>query len=58
MSKNSDLKKPINSLESSKDNWFKWRKFVNMKLQKEYKKIFSQLINIGIIKLMMIGFGV
>ncbi len=41
--KNSDLKKPINSLESSKDNWFKWRKFVNMKLQKEYKKIFSQL---------------
>ena len=36
-------KKPINSLESSKDYYLKWRKFVNIKLQKEYKKIFSQL---------------
>ena len=41
--KNSDLKKPINSLESSKDYKLKWRKFVNARLQKEYKKIFSEL---------------
>jgi len=41
--KNLDLKKPINSLESSKDYYLKWRKFVNVKLQKEYKIIFSQI---------------
>ena len=41
--KNLDLKKPINSLESSKDYHLKWRKFVNVKLQREYKIIFSQI---------------
>ena len=37
------IKKPINSLERTKDYDLKWRKFVNLKLQREYKKIFSQL---------------
>ena len=37
------IKKPINSLERTKDYYLKWRKFVNLKLQREYKKIFSQL---------------
>ena len=41
--KNLELKKPINSLESSKDYYLKWRKFVNVKLQREYKIIFSQI---------------
>ena len=39
----SQLKKSINSLERTKDFNLKWRKFVNLKLQKEYKRIFSQL---------------
>ena len=37
------IKKPINSLERTKDYDLKWRKFVNLKLQREYKRIFSQL---------------
>ena len=39
----SQLKKSINSLERTKDFNLKWRKFVNLKLQREYKNIFSQL---------------
>ena len=37
------IKKPINSLERTKDYDLKWRKFVNLKLKREYIKIFSQL---------------
>ena len=41
--KNSQLRKPINPLEKYEDYNLRWRKFVNLKLQKEYKKIFRNL---------------
>ena len=37
------LKKPINVLEKHEDQNLKWRKFVNKKLKREYKKIFSMI---------------
>ena len=40
---NSLLNKPINSLEKYEDKDLKWRKHVNKKLKKEYKKIFSMI---------------
>ena len=40
---NSSLKKPINSLEKNEDKYLIWRKFVNKKLKKEYKKVFSMI---------------
>jgi len=37
------LKKPINILEKYEDQYLIWRKFVNEKLKKEYKKVFSMI---------------
>jgi D-glycerate 3-kinase len=39
--KNSSLKKPANALERDEDKKLIWRTFVNEKLKKEYKKVFS-----------------
>mgnify|MGYP006085352389 CR=1 FL=1 len=39
----SSLRKPINILEKNEDQNLVWRKFVNKKLKKEYKKIFSMI---------------
>ena len=39
----STLTKPVNSLEKNEDKDLKWRKIVNEKLQKEYKKVFSMV---------------
>ena len=39
----SSLKKPINHLEKYQDQDLIWRRFVNEKLKKEYKKIFSMI---------------
>ena len=40
---NSTLKKPINFLEKSEDKDLIWRKAVNEKLKKDYKKLFSMI---------------
>ncbi len=40
---NSLIKKPINLLEKYEDKNFKWRKYANEKLKKEYKKLFSKI---------------
>ena len=40
---NSLLKKPINVLEKYEDKNFVWRKHVNEKLKREYKKIFAMI---------------
>jgi len=40
---NSLIKKPINLLEKNEDKNFKWRKYANEKLKKEYKKLFSKI---------------
>ena len=40
---NTSLKKPINFLEKHEDKDLIWRKFVNEKLKKEYKKVFSMI---------------
>ena len=37
------IKRPINSLEKYEDKKMIWRKYVNEKLKKEYKKIFSMI---------------
>jgi len=37
------IKKPINTLEKYEDRYLIWRKHVNGKLKKEYKKIFSMI---------------
>jgi len=41
--KNSQLKKPINSLEKVYDESTKWRSYVNNQLKTKYKKLFKQL---------------
>ena len=41
--KNSQLLKPINSLEKKKDPDLVWRKFVNTQLKTNYKKLFRKL---------------
>ena len=41
--KNTDLKKPINSLEKNFDKSMKWRKYVNFQLTNKYKKFHSLL---------------
>ena len=41
--KNSQIIKPINSLEKSKDLSLVWRKYVNDQLKKQYKNLFKQL---------------
>ena len=40
---NFTLKKPVNVLEKNEDKYLVWRKFVNEKLKKEYKKVFVML---------------
>ena len=40
---NSLLKKPINILEKNEDKNLMWRKHVNQKLKKEYKKLFAMI---------------
>ena len=37
------LKKPINVLEKAYDKSLKWRRFVNLQLKTNYKKLYSQL---------------
>ena len=37
------LKKPINTLEKYEDKNLKWRKYVNEKLNKDYKKLFAMI---------------
>ena len=37
------IKRPINILEKYEDKSLKWRKYVNEKLKKEYKKLFSMI---------------
>jgi len=40
---NSLIKRPINILEKYEDKDLKWRKYVNKKLKKEYKKLFAMI---------------
>jgi len=40
--KNSQIAKPINSLEKTKDPDLVWRKYVNIQLKKNYKSLFKQ----------------
>ena len=40
---NSLIKKPINTLEKYEDKNLKWRKYVNEKLNKDYKKLFAMI---------------
>ena len=40
---NSLIKKPINTLEKNEDRGLIWRKYVNKKLKKEYKQLFSMI---------------
>ena len=40
---NSLIKRPINILEKYEDKDLKWRKYVNEKLKKEYKKLFAMI---------------
>ena len=37
------LKKPINTIEKAYDKSLKWRRFVNLQLKTNYKKLYSQL---------------
>ena len=37
------LKKPINTLEKANDKSLKWRRFVNLQLKTNYKKLYKQL---------------
>ena len=48
--KNSQLNKPINSLERIHDKNFIWRKFVNLQLKTKYKKLFKQLDSVLYLK--------
>ena len=48
---NSLIKKPINVLEKYEDKDFIWRKHVNEKLKKEYKKVFAMIDNFIFIKI-------
>ena len=45
------IKKPVNVLEKNEDKKFVWRKYVNKKLKKEYKKIFSMIDDFIFIKI-------
>jgi len=49
--KNSLLKKPINILEKYEDKNLVWRKYVNKKLKKEYKKLFAMIDHLIFIKI-------
>ena len=48
---NSLIKKPVNILEKYEDKDLKWRRYVNEKLKKEYKKIFAMIDNLIFIKI-------
>ena len=48
--KNSQLNKPINSLERTHDKNFMWRKYVNHQLKTKYKKLFKQLDDLVYLK--------
>ena len=45
------IKKPINDLEKYEDRESIWRKYVNQKLKKEYKRIFSMIDHFIFIKI-------
>jgi len=45
------LKNPINILEKNEDKNLIWRKYVNKKLKKEYKKIFNMIDHVIFIKI-------
>jgi D-glycerate 3-kinase len=47
---NSLIKKPVNSLEKKEDGNLVWRKHVNNKLKKEYKKLFQMIDHFIFIK--------
>ena len=47
---NTLLKRPVNILEKNKDKDLKWRKYVNEKLNKEYKKLFVMIDHFVFIK--------
>jgi len=47
----SQIKKPVNILEEREDKDLIWRKYVNEKLKKEYKKIFSMIDHFIFIKI-------
>jgi len=48
---NTLIKKPINILEKQEDKNFIWRKYVNEKLKKEYKSLFSKIDHFIFIKI-------
>ena len=48
---NSLIKKPINILEKYKDKDLTWRKYVNEKLKKEYRKLFEMIDHFIFIKI-------
>jgi len=45
------IRRPVNILEKKEDKDLKWRKYVNEKLQKEYKKLFSMIDHFIFIKI-------
>ena len=48
---NSTINKPINILEKYEDKHLIWRKYVNEKLKKEYKKLFAMIDNFIFMKI-------
>jgi len=48
---NSLIKTPINILEKYEDKDLKWRKYVNEKLKKEYKKLFAMIDHLIFMKI-------
>ena len=48
---NSLIKRPINILEKYEDKDLKWRKYVNEKLKKEYKKLFMMIDHLIFMKI-------
>ena len=48
---NSLIRKPLNILEKNEDKDLKWRKYVNDKLKKEYKKLFTMIDHFIFIKI-------
>ena len=48
---NSLIKRPINILEKYEDKDLKWRKYVNEKLKKEYKKLFLMIDHLIFMKI-------
>ena len=48
---NSLIRKPINTLEKHEDRDLIWRKYVNKKLKKEYKQLFSMIDHLIFMKI-------